>query len=142
MPKLATSGMNTCAIISIGYFGGKEDNERFKSQYGTYRESTRQDIKNFLVTQIRTSLQVPSETNDYPFEEIMRCIECTDYFDDKVYMCTLNRYQYMKDDKYWHKELKRWRFRLVRKTKNDHHGVDNYIYMRIPGQIPLNGDQK
>jgi hypothetical protein len=142
MPRLETSGMRSCAVCSIsGFEGAIKANKQWKKEKKTPSSSDYGYVGYWFNNGLITVSQEYGESDDYIFTQLMQCIDAHEYGRGKVLMVTLSKTQYLQQDKYWHKELKRWGFRLKVKTQNLN-GEDNYIYMRVPKSIPLNGDQR
>ncbi len=132
MTHAATMGTFSCATMSIGSFKGnnRELNESYKKDpksWATPKEGL--SVEQFSSQILYPTSQPLGRTHDMPFEKLMQDIK--KILPDKLISATLNETQFMGNDHYWPKELKRHGFRLMAKTRNSW-GQLNYVYMAIP----------
>jgi hypothetical protein len=142
MPVLETTGMHSCAVISIGGFKGNSifENEYYKEGGVKDKWSVGLSVYDFYAEVLFPTEQNQGRTANMPFEKLMRDIDNCEYeggtLKTKMCLLCLNQEQRFQRNEYWHHEVKRWGFRLLRKTDNTDGGV-NYIYARIPLHIPI-----
>lgn len=139
MTKVATMGTSSCATIAINGFkhGQKEINEKYKKD-GTVPNSEGLSVEAFYKDILYPVDQPLGCSRDLPFTKLMEDITAQKHLKTKFCIATLCPYQYMGEDKYWHRELKKWGFKLVRKTRNSTmSGAVNYVYIRNPNRDPI-----
>jgi hypothetical protein len=133
MTHIATAGVSSCAIISIGGFknGQMEINEQYKADKSSWKiPDEGMSAEEFYKKVLYPTSQPLGRTYDAPFERIMEEIEgCS--LSTKTVFAALNQGQWLAKDGYWAKELRRHGFKLFAKTGNSI-GQTNYLYMRSP----------
>lgn len=137
MTHVATMGTFSCATISIGSFkGGNRDiNEAYKKDPKSWVEPKEgMSVAEFSSKVLYPVDQPLGRSKDMPFEKLMQDIKKV--MSDKLIAATLNQNQFMGNDHYWPKELKRHGFRLMAKTSNNW-GQVNYVYMAIPNEVKV-----
>lgn len=149
MPRLETSGMHTCAVASVCLFNSIESEKasikkREENFDQWYDEGLFEFVDDFHDDELVTHSQEFCRTPDFgSFEELMFHVVDHGGMETKVLLATLNETQYYACDKFWHKRLKKWDFKLTKRFKN-RHGEPNFFYMRVPKQmrIKLDGAQR
>lgn len=149
MPRLETSGMHTCAVASVCLLNSiKSEKASIKKREENFDQWCDEDLSEFvdefyddeLVTHTQEFGCTP---NFGSFEELMFHVVNHGGMEAKVLLATLSQTQYYACDKFWHKRLKKWGFKLTKRFKN-RNGEPNFFYMRIPKQmtIKLDGAQR
>lgn len=134
MTHIATMGTSSCATIAIGGFKdpvGKTLNEKYIKNPDEFvlELDGGFSVEEFYKKILYPSSQPLGRTGDYPFELLMEELDKSK-MSSKYVVITLNSYQNMS---YWPKQLSKWGFKLVDKTKNEI-GTMNYIYIRNPNR--------
>lgn len=138
MSYLATLGTSSCATSAIGGFktGQRKANEAYKATPADFNAPTDGlSVQGYYSKILHPTAQELGRTHDLPLEKLMQDIEASS-MKTKLLMATLNTPQYQEDDNYWPKELKKWGFKLIAKTKNTI-GTVNYMYMRNPNEVAI-----
>lgn len=139
MPYLQTAGTHSCAIMSIGCLkdNARADNETYKTT-GFVEETDGHSVEEFYSKTLYPLQQNLGRTRILPFTKLMEDIKAHYGLCDKMVLASLNEEQYLMGNQYWHKEFKKWGFRLVRKTANSTmSGAVNYLYIRNPNHVPI-----
>lgn len=137
MTHAATMGTFSCATMSIAGFKGdnRAINEAYKKDPKSWKDSGEgMSVQQFSDKVLYPVSQPLGKTKDMPFEKLMQDIQ--KILPDKAIACVLNSDQYMGNDRYWPKELKRYGFRLINKTRNNW-GQVNYIYLTVPREVKV-----
>lgn len=129
MTRLATMGTKSCATIAINGFSGDDillNEDFFEGKVTKHGDGL--SVDKFYNKILYPTDQELGQTASYPFEMLMREIEESE-MEDKFTIVTLNSYQQEAKDSYWPKQLKKWGFKLMDKTKNNI-GTMCYVYIR------------
>lgn len=128
MSRIATMGTSSCATIAINGFKPKDKqlNEAYLADPTKVTKGAGLSVAEFYSRVLYPTSQPLDHTADYPFELLMKELEKSSMV-TKFTIVTLNEYQIQ--DGYWQKQLEKWGFNLVDKTKNTI-GSMNYIFTR------------
>jgi hypothetical protein len=143
MTHIATLGTSSCATIAIGGFKepNKEKNDAYIDNTKTFKDdAVGMSVKEFSDKVLYPVSQPLGRTKDYPLEQLMQELERS-ALAGKLIIATLNQNQYMGNNLYWHKQLKKWGFKLFTKTNNNWGSV-NYMYIRNPSEVALTEEEK
>lgn len=142
MTHAATMGASSCATMAIGNFkaGQKEVNDAYIANPSKFVEPpTGDSVDQFYGNTVLPTRQDLGRTKDYPFEKLMQDLEKSS-LKTKFTIAVLNQGQYLGNDKYWHKQLTKWGFKLFEKTQNSIGSV-NYIYSRNPNVVAITKEE-
>lgn len=142
MTHIATLGTSSCATIAIGGFkaGNKELNDNYLANKSSFKEPAEGlTVEGFSSNILMPIAQDLGRTKDYPFERLMEDLEKSS-LKNKLVIATLNQSQYLGNDCYWHQQLKKWRFTLFTKTRNEWGSV-NYMYIRNPLEVEITKEE-
>lgn len=153
MTHVATTGMGSCALISISGFSEKgnwpfkhkQENEKYLADKSSFKgpqpihdnEPGCGTVKDFYSKVLYPTIQNLGRTGEYPFERLMEEIEECALGGKMIFIC-INASSYKEG--YWPDQFAKWGFDLVDSTTNQI-GSTNYIYVRCPGRLPLNNKE-
>lgn len=130
MPRLETSGMRNCGVISMSGFSFDH-----KEEVDTY------DMEDFYSEINMSVAQDYGFTSDYKFDSLMDYVEKHCTLKGRMILACLTDTQRFQKDGYWHKKLKSRGFKMVRKSNNST-GSTFYLYTRIPLKLPIQKGQQ
>ena len=142
MTHIATLGTSSCATIAIGGFkdGQREANEAYIADPKTFKgPKNGMTVDEFSSKVLYPVSQPLGKTGDYPFEKLMQDLNKSG-MSGKLVIATLNQHQFMGNDQYWHKQLKKHGFKLFTKTSNNWGSV-NYMYIRNPSEQKITEEE-
>ena len=143
MTRIATLGTSSCATIAIAHF--KEPNKALNDAYIADPKSFKEPASGMTVAEFSSSILYPvsqplGHTKEYPFEKLMEDLAKSG-MSSKLVMATLNQSQFMGNDHYWPKQLKKHGFKLIHKAGNNW-GQPNYMFMRSPSESVLTAEEQ
>jgi hypothetical protein len=132
MPRISTLGTASCAAIAIGHFKSStiEENEKYKKTKEFTPPAGEMSAKDFYSKILFPTKQELGWTYNMPFERLMEELDDSS-LKTKFILVTLNAAQFLGNDQYWPKELRRHGFKLVDKANNAIGGL-NYFFSRNP----------
>jgi hypothetical protein len=125
MARLETSGTMNCGVMSLCGL-----------EYVGIHEREVETIGNFSYTLNYQTHFKSAATKNMDFDELMKIVEEHTTLSKKVIISAQPEPLILKNEKYWHKKLKKAGFRLICKAKNPT-GYPIWFYMRIPSPIPI-----
>lgn len=153
MTHIATTGMGSCALISMSGFSEKGNwpfkhktrNEQYKEDPSSWtapepihdKEPGCGTVADFYNDILYPTIQNLGRTGEYPFERLMEDVEKCGLKSKMIFACINSASQ---NDGYWPAEFERWGFKLVDKTTNSI-GSTNYIYVRCPLRVKINAKE-
>lgn len=145
MPTIATSGLASCATISIGrikwcppscgfrntlYLNEHFLNKATEEEKKEIVAAAKKDLDKFYSSIIYPVAQELGETGMHGFDALMTALSSHQLGNKFTQVC-INRNQYQGNNKYWPKRFEHWGFKLAYVTGNSI-GDDNYIFVRAP----------
>lgn len=134
MTRVATMGTSSCATIAIaGFKGDQVVIDKLYQETGESKEGEGLSVQEFYNQILYPVSQPLGHSREYPFTKLMEEID-KGSMKTKFCIATLNTTQATTEDGYWPKQLAKFGFELLTKTKNTI-GQTCWVYTRNPNKV-------